>query len=93
MSVCITFDKMDKVGAEGVEKELSEKEFSAQAVAKFVEFLKNNNFTLEYVKELMPESAAVADVEKIITAMRIGMELIHRENKKYTPRKYREESE
>ena len=50
MSVCITFDKMDKVGAEGVEKELCEKEFSAQAVAKFVDFLKNNNFTLEYVK-------------------------------------------
>ena len=66
MSVCITFDKMDKVGAEGVEKELSGKEFSADAVAKFVEFLKNNNFTLEYVKELMPESAAVSDVEKII---------------------------
>ena len=27
----------------GVEKELCEKEFSAEAVAKFVEFLKNNN--------------------------------------------------
>lgn len=39
------------------------------------------------------EPVSREDVEKIITAMRIGMELIHRENKKYTPRKYREESE
>ncbi len=65
-SVCITFDKMDKIGAEGVEKELKEKNFDTQAVEKFVNFLNAGNFSLEYVKELMPESEAVRDVEKII---------------------------
>ncbi|MBQ7007542.1 MAG: ATP phosphoribosyltransferase regulatory subunit, partial [Oscillospiraceae bacterium] len=67
MSVCITFDKMDKVGAEGVEKELNEKNFDAAAVAKFVDFLKQGDFSLGYVKKLMPESEAVQSVEKIIT--------------------------
>ena len=70
MSVCITFDKMDKIGAEGVEKELREKEFSQEAVNKFCEFLKNGNFSLNYVKELMPEDKNVADVEKIIEISR-----------------------
>ncbi|MBQ5325499.1 MAG: ATP phosphoribosyltransferase regulatory subunit, partial [Oscillospiraceae bacterium] len=67
MSVCITFDKMDKVGAEGVEKELNEKNFDTAAVAKFVDFLKQGDFSLGYVKNLMPESEAVQSVEKIIT--------------------------
>lgn len=66
MSVCITFDKMDKIGAEGVEKELMEKQFSTKAVENFSMFLKNGDFSLEYVKQLMPENSAVNDVEKII---------------------------
>lgn len=65
-SVCITFDKMDKIGAEGVEKELKEKNFDAQAVEKFTQFLKEGNFSLDYVKQLMPENDSVNDVEKII---------------------------
>ncbi len=66
MSVCITFDKMDKIGAEGVEKELMEKQFSTKVVENFSMFLKNGDFSLEYVKQLMPENSAVNDVEKII---------------------------
>lgn len=69
-SVCITFDKMDKIGAEGVEKELSEKEFDATAIEKFSAFLKEGNFSLEYVKELMPDNQSVQDVEKIINISR-----------------------
>ena len=38
-SVCITFDKMDKVGLEGVRKELEDKEFDKAAVDKFTDFL------------------------------------------------------
>lgn len=31
------------------------------------------------------------DVEKVIFAMRMAMEMVNQDNKKYTPRKYREE--
>ena len=44
-SVCITFDKMDKTGMEGVAAELNEKGFAAEAVQNFVEFLTKNDFS------------------------------------------------
>jgi len=44
-SVCITFDKLDKVGLEGVEKELKEKEFPAEAIARFMEILSKEDFS------------------------------------------------
>lgn len=36
-SVCITFDKLDKVGMKGVEEELIEKGFAAEVVLQFIE--------------------------------------------------------
>jgi histidyl-tRNA synthetase len=38
-SVCITFDKMDKIGAEGVEAELREKQMPDGAIKALVEFI------------------------------------------------------
>ncbi len=38
-SVCITFDKMDKIGADGIEAELKEKNFPVEAVSKLVSFV------------------------------------------------------
>ena len=38
-SVCITFDKMDKIGAEGVQAELTEKQMPAAAVKALTEFV------------------------------------------------------
>ena len=56
-SVCITFDKMDKVGLEGVKKELEEKEFAEAAIAKFTGFLANvsnpQEISLESVKDIL----------------------------------------
>lgn len=53
-SVCITFDKMDKVGLEGVRKELEDKEFDKAAVDKFTDFLSGvdnpQEITLESVR-------------------------------------------
>lgn len=51
-SVCITFDKLNKIGAEGVEKELTEKNFDEAVIEKFLEMLKQAPFTLEYVKTI-----------------------------------------
>ena len=39
-SVCISFDKMDKIGAEGVKAELTEKGFAAEAVQALDDFLR-----------------------------------------------------
>lgn len=40
-SVFITLDKMDKIGLEGVEAELLEKEFAPESVAKYLDLYKN----------------------------------------------------
>jgi len=37
LSVCITFDKLDKIGLDGVKAELLEKGFSADAVQRFID--------------------------------------------------------
>lgn len=45
-SVCITFDKLDKIGAEGVKEELEEKGFANEAIEKLLEMLAVQPFTL-----------------------------------------------
>lgn len=68
-SVCITFDKLDKIGAEGVVGELNDKGFEQKAVAKFGEVLAQP-LTLESVKEVCGEEAAEG-VETIIKSIEI----------------------
>jgi histidyl-tRNA synthetase len=69
-SVCITFDKMDKIGLEGVEKELTEKEFSTDAIKKFINFLAKGDFTLESLKATLDDTTAVDSLEKIMSAVK-----------------------
>ena len=54
-SVCVSFDKLDKIGAEGVRDELTQKEFPESAVAALYEFLNRGEMTIEAVKALLPE--------------------------------------
>lgn len=68
-SVCITFDKMDKVGLEGVKKELEEKEFAASAIDAFVSFLEKNDFTLASIKELLADKTPAESLEHIIESV------------------------
>ena len=56
--VFIILDKMDKIGLDGVCAELSEKEFSAEAVENFREFLSRDSITLDYIGELLTEEDA-----------------------------------
>ncbi|MEG2928685.1 MAG: histidine--tRNA ligase [Oscillospiraceae bacterium] len=65
-SVCITFDKLDKVGVEGVEAELREKNFEEKAICSFCDFLKENDFSLGRLKVLLGENEAVESVEQIM---------------------------
>lgn len=66
-SVCITFDKLDKIGADGVKAELGEKGFDASAIDKFAEVMENP-LTLDNIKDMCDTSAA-DNVLKIINAV------------------------
>ena len=72
-SVCITFDKMDKVGLEGVKKELEEKEFAEAAIAKFTGFLANvsnpQEISLESVKDILVDKAPAESLEYIMKSV------------------------
>lgn len=67
-SVCIIFDKMDKIGAEGVEAELIEKGYENSVIEKFVGFLKTGDFSLECMENLIGENEGIENVKKIIAA-------------------------
>lgn len=69
-SVCITFDKLDKIGMDGVAAELTEKEFAAEAISKFTEFLAKQDFSLESLKEMLTDKSPVESLEKIMKAVK-----------------------
>ncbi len=66
-SVCITFDKLDKIGTEGVIAELRDKEFDDNVIDKFSQII-SKPLTLESVKEL-GGGEAVESVETIMNAV------------------------
>ncbi|MBE5921275.1 MAG: histidine--tRNA ligase [Lachnospiraceae bacterium] len=66
-SVCISFDKLDKVGAEGVAKELTEKEFPAEAIAALLGILEKMPFSIDDARALVGEDdEAAANIQKIM---------------------------
>ena len=67
-SVCITFDKMDKIGMDGVKAELTEKEFDSAAIEKFVEFLSKNDFSLESLKNMLEDKTPEESLEYIMNS-------------------------
>lgn len=68
-SVCITFDKMDKIGLEGVTAELTDKGFAASAVESFEGFLSKNDFSLASVKEMLTDKTPAESLENIIATV------------------------
>lgn len=66
-SVCITFDKLDKIGADGVKEELEEKQFDAAAIEKFAGIIKNP-LTLDNIRGICG-AQAVEDVSAIMAAV------------------------
>lgn len=70
-SVCITFDKLDKIGAEGVKEELEEKGFAKEAIKKLLEMLEVQPFTLADAAMLCGENhPAVASLKVIMDSVR-----------------------
>lgn len=65
-TVCISFDKLDKIGAEGVKNELLAKEIDPAVVEDFAKLIANAPFTLDYVRNICKDSCYVDTLAKII---------------------------
>ncbi|MGN0159804.1 MAG: histidine--tRNA ligase [Lachnospiraceae bacterium] len=68
-SVCITIDKLDKVGEEGVRKELEEKEFDSESIEKMLRIFGSLPVSLEDVKKYCTDEEALSNVEGIIRSV------------------------
>ncbi len=66
MSVCVSFDKLDKIGAEGVAAELAEKGFPSEAVRGLSELLSSLPLTLDKVSEIIGDPSRTEGLTKII---------------------------
>lgn len=66
-SVCITFDKLDKIGVEGIKAELLEKEEPEAAVNALCEVLSGGALSLDKVEEILPSNEAVLSLKNILT--------------------------
>ncbi len=69
-SVCITFDKLDKIGADSVRDELTEKGFPAGAIDALSALLTKGSLTLEDVKRMLNDTSAADRLEYIIDTAR-----------------------
>ncbi len=67
-SVCISFDKMDKIGADGVKAELVEKNFPENAVNALYDFISSGaeNITLDQVASKCSDVSVADDLKYII---------------------------
>ena len=65
-SVCISFDKLDKIGADGVKAELTEKQFPAAAIDSLYNFISAGEVTLDEVASKCADPAIADDLKYII---------------------------
>lgn len=65
-SVCITFDKMDKIGLDGVVEELNDKGFDGKAVENFKNFLEKKDFSLDSVAAILEDKTPAESLKHII---------------------------
>ena len=65
-SVCITFDKMDKIGADGVKAELLEKQLPESAVNALADFIADGEVTLDAVAARCADPAIADDLKYVL---------------------------
>ncbi len=65
-SVCISFDKMDKIGAEGVKSELVEKNFPSKAIDSLYDFISSGEVSLDDVASKCADSNIANELKYII---------------------------
>ena len=69
-TVCVSFDKLDKIGADGVVAELEEKGFDAGVIENFKTFLAACPVDIERISEFTDDTEAAARLSGIIEAAR-----------------------
>ena len=65
-SVSITFDKLDKIGPEGVKAELEEKNLPSSAVNNLIDFISSQNISLEAVSQKCSDPSIADDLKYVI---------------------------
>lgn len=65
-SVCITFDKLDKIGSAGIEAELNEKSFPESAINNLVDFV-SSEITLDSVAARCSDASITNDLRYVIS--------------------------
>lgn len=68
-SVCIVFDKLDKIGADGVQEELLEKGFDKEPVANLMKLLEKEEITLDTVEEICSKNPGIENLRYIIDSV------------------------
>ena len=66
-SVCITFDKLDKIGVSGIESELKEKQLPDNAVKALVDFISSDSITLDAVSAKCSDLSIANDLKYVIS--------------------------
>lgn len=69
MGICIVFDKMDKIGKDGVISELTEKGYDQSVINGFSEFIDEENLTLSRIRSYIndEDEVYIEQLEKIIS--------------------------
>ena len=65
-SVCITFDKLDKIGTSGIQEELTQKEFDSSAINNLISFISGGDVTLDAVASRCADPSIADDLKYII---------------------------
>lgn len=69
-STCISFDKMDKIGADGIKLELTEKGFNPESIKKLCELVSNLPISLEKLSSLCGEMQEIEQLKYIISSVK-----------------------
>lgn len=68
-SVCISFDKMDKIGADGIKQELLEKQFNETSINKLCNFVSSLPVKIEDMASLCGEMPEIEQLNYIISSV------------------------
>ncbi len=69
-SVCISFDKLDKIGPEGIKDELVQKEMPAAAVENLISFISGQSITLDEVAAKCADASIADDLKYVMETVR-----------------------
>lgn len=67
--LCVIFDKMDKIGIDGIQRELQANIFDELACLRLIEYIREKDFSMEKYIKLIGESEITENIRKITNAV------------------------